>query len=76
MLRGVRPFDYRQWGPEVSWGLLFPDLSRARILQNGMLLFHPLSSLTPEVKHSFSLPESYPNDILPWKVDFFNWKEA
>lgn len=67
MLRGVRAFDYRRkWGLEASWGLLFPDLSLAHTLQNGMmLLFPPLSSLTPEVKHSLSLPESYPNGILP-----------
>lgn len=66
MLRGVRAFDYRRrWVLEASWGLLFPDLSLTRTLQNGMLLFLPLSSLTPEVKHSFSLPESYPNSILP-----------
>lgn len=66
MLRGVRAFDYRRkWGLEASWGLLFPDLSLAQTLQNGMLLFPPFSSLTPEVKHSFSLPKSYPNGILP-----------
>jgi hypothetical protein len=64
-------------GPEASWGLLFPLSHPAK----WDALFPLLSSLNPEVKHSFSLPESYPNGIsfhgkLIFFFNLFNWKEA